>query len=363
MNKRFDIAVLITLAGLLAAACTKVERNDVPERISFSVGSYAAQTKTSSYKDTENLEVFNSIAYLHAEGAAEGTVLFNSSINWDGETWSPANDYFWPKHPASYLNFVSWYANDGSADIVPNTVNETTFSILNRTIGAQDRILLADEAWRQTSNSATYNYNGVTSGVPTLFRHLLSRVKVNMCASLVTDPNDNTVTYQVTLQDVHFEGIYRTGSLSLNNADPRTKATNTWHSLSSPNYLWAPVQGSNTGNIVMVNSNTTLGTSATTILPERSFMPQALGSAIKMVITYTVETKSNGVTTSTEYDIPATIIMNTIKNSSDMAINQWVPNKIYTYNIAINPISQEILLNPTVDDWASDVNTINITVE
>ena len=367
MNKRFDIAVLITLAGLFTAACSKVEMtNSAPESISYSVGSYAAQTKTSSYKDTENLEVFNSKAFLHAQGAAEGNVFFNSSIYWDGETWSPENDQFWPKHPASYINFVSWYANNGTQDIVPNTVTETSFEILNYTVGAQDRILIADEAWRQTSNSATYNYNGVSSGVPTLFRHLLSRVKINMSASLVTDPNDNTVTYQVTLQEAHLEGIFRTGTLSLYNSDPNSRATNTWRCSGEPILLWAKVQGSNSGNISLESSNTTLSAEeATTVLSERSFMPQALNSSsMKMVITYTVTTKSNGTTTAEERDIPATIVLNTIKNTSGVVINQWVPNKKYTYNIAINPISQEILLNPTVEtDWTGDVNTISISVE
>lgn len=82
-----------------------------------------------------------------------------------------------------------------------------------------------------------------------------------------------------------------------------------------------------------------------------------------MELLYSVTTKSNGVTTATENDIPATIIMNTIKNTADVAIDKWTPNKIYTYNIAINPVGKEILLNPTVEAEWSFENDINVTVE
>ena len=127
--------------------------------------------------------------------------------------------------------------------------------------------------------------------------------------------------------------------------------------------MWKTAAGSDSADIEYVNSNTVIGTDYTTILAERSFIPQNLGDAIKMVLTYSVTTKSNGIDTSTETDIPATIIMNTIKNTSDVAINQWVPNKIYTYNIAINPIGREILLNPVVESEWSFEEDINVTVE
>ena len=163
MKKWFDIAVLGILVSL--AACTKVENTSAPESIRYAVGSYAVSTKAYN---------FQSKAFIHSEGAAEGSVFFNSAITWDGATWSPDRDYYWPKHPQSYINFVSWYANDGSANITPDTVTETQFQILNRTVGANDRILVADEAWKQKANINTY----YTSGVPTLFRHVLSRVRM-----------------------------------------------------------------------------------------------------------------------------------------------------------------------------------------
>ena len=357
MKKWFDIAVLGILVSL--AACTKVENTSAPESIRYAVGSYAVSTKASEYRAYESLNNFQSKAFIHSEGAAEGSVFFNSAITWDGATWSPDRDYYWPKHPQSYINFVSWYANDGSADIVPNTVTETSFEISNRTVGANDRILVADEAWRQSANSTTY----FTPGVPTLFRHVLSRVKVNMKATTLEDPEISGVTYEITLQSAKFKGIFQRGSMSLLNSPLADTGTRQWYSSESPTYLWKTAAGSNADDIQFVNSDIPIDTDYSAILAERSFIPQVIGNAIKMELLYSVTTKSNGVTTATENDIPATIIMNTIKNTADVAIDKWTPNKIYTYNIAINPVGKEILLNPTVEAEWSFEEDINVTVE
>ena len=357
MKKWFDIAVLSVLVSLVA--CTKTENASTPEAIRFTVGSYATATKVSEYRTAESLEVFQSKAFLHAEGAVDGSLFFNSAITWDGTTWAPERDYYWPKHPQSYLNFVSWYANDGSADIVPNTATETEFQILGRTVGANDRILVADEAWKQKANSNTY----YTSGVPTLFRHVLSRVKVNLKATTLTDPEIAGVTYEITLQDAKFQGIFQTGNMKLLNSALADTGTRQWYSSESATYLWKTVAGSNEDDIDFVDSNKSVTTDYTAFLPERSFIPQALGDGIKLVLTYSVTTKNNGVMTAQENDIPATIVMNTIKNTSDVAITQWVPNKIYTYNIAINPVGKEILLNPTVETEWGFADDINVTVE
>ena len=357
MNKWFDIAVLGTLVSL--AACTKVESAHAPESIRYAVGSYAAVTKAEEYRTYESLDEFRSKAFLHSEGAAEGTEFFTSAISWDGATWSPSHDYYWPRHPQSYLNFVSWYANDGSADITPDNVTETAFDINNRTIGADDRILVAEEAWRQKANTTTY----FTLGVPTLFHHMLSRVKVNLKATTLTDPELSGVTYEITLQEAKFQGVFQKGSLNLKNSALTDAGTRAWYSPVSSTYLWTSAAGSNGADIVFVDSDTSIGTDYASILAERSFLPQSLSDAIVMKITYSVTTRSGGTVTATEHDIPATIVMNKIQNASAVEITQWVPNKIYTYNIAINPIGKEILLRPVVEtDWTF-ADHINVTVE
>ena len=101
---------------------------------------------------------------------------------------------------------------------------------------------------------------------------------------------------------------------------------------------------------------------AVSILAQRSFLPQQLTNA-KLDLLLTITTKSNGIVTASESDIAVSLNLNTIKNASNVAITTWVPNKTYTYTLIINPINQEILLEPTLKDWSSDVEFISVVVE
>lgn len=338
----------------LAAGCSKVEVVNTPEReISFTVGSYAPATKAVAVTEFTS---FKSKGYLYAEGvtgaqdffgAAGETITFNGT-----DTWAPSHPYYWPKGESSYINFVSWYDKNGA----PTTVSETAISWSNRTIAPDDNILVADVAWRykeNTSNGAQYTDDAITSGVPTLFHHVLSRVQINVRATVAVDPSNANVTYEVSIQNARLEGIYQTGTMSLANTEMSSTGTSAWVSANNNDFLWSAV--GNAGNIAVVSTNTTVGTAATPpILPESSFMPQNLGNDAKLVITYTITTTSGSTVTSTESDIPATIVLNKIKNASDIEITEWAPNKIYTYNIAINPVGDPILIEPAVEaDWTT----------
>jgi hypothetical protein len=90
-------------------------------------------------------------------------------------------------------------------------------------------------------------------------------------------------------------------------------------------------------------------------------LPQPLNET-SIDIVYTVVTYSNGTEIIRENDIPASIKLNTIKDSSNIAISQWLPNRKYTYNIIIDPRGSEIRLAPVVEsDWS--VIGISATVE
>ena len=366
--KEFRHIMMIFALVALAAGCSKVEVVNTPEReISFTVGSYAPATKAVAVTEFTS---FSSKGYLHAEGidgtqdffgAAGETITFNGT-----DTWAPSHPYYWPKGESSYINFISWYANDGTNDIVPNTVSETAFEIVGRTIGANDNILIADAAWHykeNTNNGTQYTGDVITSGVPTLFHHVLSRVQINVRATTAVDPSNANVTYEVSIQSARLEGIYQTGTMSLANTEMSSTGTSAWVSANNNNLLWSAV--GNAENVAVVSSNTIppLSTTATEILPVRSFMPQTLGDDVKLVITYTITTKSGNTVTSTESNIPATIVLNIIKNASDIEITEWAPNKIYTYNIAINPVGDPILIEPAVEANWSENNNFSVVVE
>ena len=359
------IAAILVLAAL--AGCAKTEYVPVPEKeITFTVAGYVpSSTKATSLIDSQdNITTFNTRAYLYAEGIADVQNFFGATgetITWNSgtATWSPSHPYYWPKSSQSYINFVSWYDNVSA----PTTVSETALEWTGRTITGTDNILFADVAWRYNQNASTYLFNGVVSGVPTLFHHALARVQVNLKSTVSANPDDATETYEVTLQNVTLSGVYNRGTMKLVNTDLGSTGTRAWRSNVAPTLLWSTASGSNADPLVAVNSNTTIGTSYSAVLAQRSFIPQNLGDDVVLTITYSVTTRSNGTVTIVESDIPATIQLNTIKNSSDLEITQWLPNRIYTYNVAINPIGQDILLNPVVEsDWGYSAD-LSATVE
>ena len=363
MRKNYSILSILLMVTLVG--CTRTEFATQEREITFSVARYATQTKSSPLS-VDGITSFQSRGFLHAEGVDGVQDFFGASgetITYNGsDLWTPTHNYYWPKHENSYINFVSWYANNG---IAPSTVSETSF-IITREVAATDNILIADEAWRynaNTTNATQYNNDNITVGVPTMFHHVLSRVQFNVRAYRSDDPDDANVTYQVILQSASLNGIFRRGTITLTNSAKTETGTREWYSIPSPTTWWETAAGSNQTPFTLVSSNLTLGTQASTILEMRSFMPQVLGNTATLSLTYTIVAKSNNVEVSRECDIPATIVLNTIVNGSNVNINQWLPNRKYTYIIAINPVSQEIVLNPVVEDDWDDYATTSAVVE
>ncbi|MBR5924754.1 MAG: fimbrillin family protein [Bacteroidales bacterium] len=364
--KRYIYIALTALTAL--AGCVKVETVERPaEEVSFTVGQYAA-TKAASL-NSESITSFRSKGFLYANGVDGAQDFFGASgetIYWrEGSSmWTPTHPYYWPKHSDSYVNFVSWYDNGGD----PTTATETSLQWIGRTIAASDNIMFADAVWHYKSNTANgsqYNGDEVTSGVPTLFHHALSRVQIKLRATVAADPDNASTTYEITLNSAQLLGYYTTGNMRLSTTEPAgtTPATSIWLGVNNATLLWYPSNGANTTPLACIDSDMNLTTTAAPVLALRSFMPQSLGDGVVFNFTYTLTTRSNGVITSSEEDIPVSIVLNTIRSTANMVINQWQPNKIYTYNIAINPIGQEILLNPIVEsDWTFG-NDLSATVE
>jgi len=352
--------LLAAAAGLAVAACAKVENLGQDQEINFAVGAYAQQTKASSIITADGVTSFMSKAFLHKEGAAAGTDYFGATgtaISWDSGIWSPARPYYWPKHADSYINFVSWYDKNGS----PTTATESSLVWSERTIAADDNIMYADEAWRYKANVTTYQMDGASvTGVPTLFHHALAKVKFQIRATPLVDSADATVTFELSTTDVTLTNVHKAGTMSLSNSDPSATQTNAWVPTTN-NFLWT---ATDTASDIALTAGD-LGTSYVTIL-EQSVMPQSLPDEVVLNITYTMVTKQtkNGTTTtlSSESNIPAAIKMNALKNTSNVAIAQWLPNKIYTYSITINPASDQILIDPDVEsDWT--IENTSVTIE
>ena len=357
--KKLAVIAIAALAAL--SACTKVEVDPRPaEKVTFAVGSYASGTKAASLIDVDGIDSFTCLGFLYGDNG-DGTTTPQTFFGTSGETisynsttheWLPSHTYYWPKSSQSYVNFVSWYDKNGA----PNTVSEISFQITNRTIVADDAILIADEAWRYQANTTTYGFNSVADGVPTLFRHLLCRVGIKIHATTTVDPDNANDTYEVSVQSASFTGMRNRGSVSLVNSDLGSCGTKRWNCANAADVTlyWAP-DVTSTEVCPLISSNTAISTSDYVLLEERSFMPQVLSDNVVLNLTYTVTAKTNGVMTSTE-TVNASVRMKDITNSTGTPIVQWLPNTKYNYTLAINPITQEIRLNPVVaTEWSSGI--------
>lgn len=346
MKKWFNIAVLAVLVSL--AACTKVENApEVKETISYTVGSYAQATKATTAFPTSLS--FKSSAWLHDGGSAAGSVFYAAeTISWDGATWAPSHDYYWPKNPESYINFISWYDATGTPE-----VTETSITWTNRTIGAADDILVADKAWRQQSN---YDYKYYRPGIPTLFRHQLARIVVRAKMSVDTETvNGVTTTWAVAVKNFQINNIYTQGTLALtNNVEP--EADSDGLKLSAWTGSWT-VGGSAT-NIAGSASQALNASDFVDIVPARSVIPQAT-SPVTMSFSYEVTTTSSkSGTTHTlveTVDVPALAL-----DSFQGYTGDWERNKIITYSITINPVTGVITILPTVVAWETESNSIMV---
>ena len=227
----FSVLALVALAG-----CTKTELDLAPAKeVTFTVGRYAtATTKAVSLNGSEDaITSFKSKGFLHAEGVVATQDFFGANgetISYDSTSsiWTPSHTYYWPKSTNSYVNFVSWYDKNGSG--LPNTLTEEslvwTFDN-SRPLQTDDNILFADVAWhynQNTSNAMQFDGDAITTGIPTLFHHAMSKVRVQ-----VKRKTSNAST-TISVSDFKLSTVYNTGSLILTNSEPTgaTPSTKAW---------------------------------------------------------------------------------------------------------------------------------------
>ena len=357
MNKYFIILAAAALA--ISVSCTKVVTNDAPARkVTFAAANYVPQTKAgevsflSEFADPSTA-YFKSKGFLHAEGVTDTTQDFfgasGETISWNAtaKEWAPSHDYYWPKGESSYINFVSWYDKTGT----PTEVTETSLKWTNRTIGTGDNIMYADEAWRFKDNDHhQYDKDGVTKGVPTLFRHALAQLQIQARASKLSNASNPNVTWAITLENVSISNIYNTGSIALTNADP-----NSANQLVAWTGEWSTTGTAGTqsaSNLPLTASNQDLY-AIQTVLPQ-SVSALALNFKIRIVTTYN---DSSPAVTNTELitkSIPFYAATGTALSNS---VSSWAKNKKYIYTLIVEPSENRVLFDP-----ASEANweTVNV---
>lgn len=355
--------IIIAAAAIVAmASCTKTTLDDeaaLGHKISFQVANYAAQTKAMTTTELDG--AFSSYAWYTNADPTTMAFMIGETISWDGtkKEWAPSRDYYWPK--TGYVDFFS-YDGTKNPTTVPTrnaTTGEVTLAYASQTITSTDNILVADAAYHQTQNKSTYHIDDASvTGVPTLFRHQLAKVKFNVqvattkTASAHTSWKVNVLNTGTTLSNVV---VANKGSLSLANiynSNETERWTNT--NTSNPNVGWVAETGTETISVdhtpemVMAINATSSGT-AVALIDERTVMPQVLGTTVKFTLTYRVRAYMDS-STDPYIDEVRTV---TAQNLSALvtSITEWDMNKIITYNVVIDPVGERVLFDPAVEEW------------
>lgn len=384
MKKYFIIAVAAIVA---MAACSKVETIDTPAKeVRFQAANYVPQTKAVSVLG--DFTSFKCKAYLHAEGIdlnANGTVngtSFQNFFGTAGETispnnttnpteWAPSHTYYWPKGEKSFINFIGWYATDGTDPITPNIsyVYDTDkwkatmeWSFSNSTVGANGyNILYADMAWRFKENDDTPQYGvstNVSEGVPMLFHHALAQINVKAYASGTSlqaatgSVSDANATWTIALENVKITPINKTGTLTLTNSDPTPTATP--GSAQTQAWTTSGWVGSDTAGDLATsytqadpfNVDKITKESAADLIAATCVLPQTIGSSVVLSFNMRITTtyKTNPTNPNTEL-IPVSIKIGT----DGFGTTAWEMNHKYTYYINIVPSQNKVLFDPALD--------------
>ncbi len=402
MKKYFIIAVA-AIAAMAACSKNEVEFNATSDnnRIGFEVANYAAQTKANvALTNAEDgLYQFHTVANQFPKLGNAVEFMNDDVFAWDNAAtpakvttgtgiykWATENDYFWPK--TGYINFYSYAGTQAPAETVSTDKKTVTLSYTDKTIAATDNILVADAALHFNANQSTYAVDGtenattpthVTKGVPTLFRHMLAKLYMDVKIQIPEkDKSANTIWKVQVLDNYNINGnneksqIYpvNKGTLTLENADALAAdaALNTteqqWTRTQTGNDVVSGWKPGNTNELIQLHQETvlTLPVNATVsegdpqqLLAWRTVMPQ-LTENVAFKLIYKVqafhgETKFMEEIRTVGIDAVADLHDLMKGASTNYSIDKWESNKKITYHIIIDPVTEKVTFDPAVEDY------------
>lgn len=365
--------ILAAVALVASAACTKVEDTTPAHKISFEVASYVAQTKAEQATNAELGGSFTTNAWFTNGDNLKSQFMTNEIVSWDSPVsgqWAPSREYFWPK-----TGYIDFYSYDGTPVPDLNSVAEGSL-VYNTPIATDDNILVADAAYRQTENTQTYRIGSTAiKGVPTLFHHMLAKIqfKVKLQTANATPNTKWDVTILNAGAKLSNIVILNTGTLTLSNSYAgTTPTTQAWTNANTsyPNVGWVAAAGTETVSTLTpalsLAKNATSSGEFVDLIKLRSIMPQVLGNEAVFTLHYNVKAtfvdpNDGSETTYLDENREISLKINTIKNASSIAITEWDMNQIITYNVIIDPVGEQILFDPAVEEWdESQTGTINV---
>lgn len=365
------VLMLLLAVSAFTLSCTNTELygygEGEPARITYMPVNRKATKAIINSGAFPTAETFHSVAWTSKQDWSDTAVLsddkfIDDEIFYDNENriWVSEKEYYWPLDYK--VNFFAYY---------PDTLESGEFFINKGVLCLKDfvvpptmdiDVLVADALL-----NASVDNNDYSDGVPTIFRHKLSKVQFR--ARLAENYREIAEFDKIVINSISLYSINNKGDWSFNSTENNTFGE------------WTNQSGATTGSkpdftVDNVSSENGQGTVVTSVTPvtvgnEMVVMPQQMNADSKIVVDYTVYYSNNY-----SYSETSTIDMIEEFGTYDSAAGKmeyaWNINKYYIYtfkfDLTDDAISwapevidwdQEEISGPVVSDWDTDNNYVN----
>ncbi|MBQ9548071.1 MAG: fimbrillin family protein [Bacteroidales bacterium] len=363
---------LLAVAVMAMAACAKTGVNSVSNNlIAFQPANHVTKAITGSvFPTTETFGV-----YAWTAGTTGTYFIDNNVVAYANGVWTTATPYYWPKNQS--VDFFCYYPYNATGAIPTVTADKITYSNVDYSATQVD-IMYSDKAVAFTDNAnEVEDGQNAYEGVPVIFRHAGSKVKINVIlGENEKTEDDGTITkWDVTLKAVQLSGLFIKGTCELNLSSTNTGVIPWTKPTDADGFaVWTALNTlTNSTENSLYNDNQVrnlVKNQGVTVIPETFMLPQTLAAnQQKIRLTFDVKTyrKAPGAADFTlhltQTDIPATadLLINTGNPST--SILAWEMNQSIVYNITIGPAGKQITFDPAVDAWESKTVATNIELE
>lgn len=356
-------------AGLALAACTKNEVR--PVEVDQEITYQTITTKAASAMDEGNH--FISYAYFlekdkkwDTDNDRNGASAYISAadISYDRQTtcWKAASPYYWPKQGS--LTFFAWSTNNASPSVFAWDTNNESPSLTPKnptcstakgievssydiTANKNVDFLVAEIVKEQTHNTTQVNGKTWANGVPTVFKHTLSKLAFQI----------QTVDNTGNAKDYSSESIkFNVKSITLKSVKNKCAYAQTWGTgAAASGHAWSDISGTEQIEVPVFTGNYPATPTATTLTKSGDdyeiVIPQDFDNSASTEDL--LEIKYDITTSYTGSDVVEHVTQ-TVK-LSDVYPNNWEVNKLYTLLIKLSV--NEIYWAPTVEEWTPTGST------
>ena len=344
--KKDRIILPLLAAAILFAACSRVQVDRPDSEICFQMAKGGViLTKTEDYKADYGSVPFGVYSWFKDQNSQESTsFMTNERVSYNSlhNVWTPQTTYYWPR--GGSLDFICYspYQADGPQ------ISEESITYTGITAGTTD-ILYADKQTGLTSNTNTYQFNGV----PVLFRHALARVgfSLRLAYSEVCPDTGDRTKWEVILNSATLKGIHTTGDLSI-----VLDQTGAWKLPDSK--IWTS-NGTTTDYVIDCSAITPFTSNDAQELGNSIFvLPQTLDQGQKLILVFTIKTWHD---TGNGYPEEPMITETHVVIDAGLSIGilqRWGINQSIRYNLILAPSRSitsespmEIHFDPSSTGW------------